>query len=156
MKPVTVAATVVKPPAEVFEFLDVLGNHEGFLDHYLTDWKFSGPQRGVGAKARTRVHTSASNRDWVDVEVVEAKTPERIVEHATGARGKRLTVTTYALQPAEGGSTRVELATWYEKAPRTERVMHPVQRPWLRRVSTRALRRLKEKLERSDPVEGSG
>ena len=25
--------------------------------------------------------------------------------------------------------------------------MHPVQRPWLRRVSTRALRRLKENLE---------
>jgi len=65
-------------------------------------------------------------------------------------------VTTYALQPAEGGSTRVELETWDEKAPRTERVMHPVQRPWLRRVSTRALRRLKENLERSDPVEGSG
>jgi len=35
-------------------------------------------------------------------------------------------------------------------------VMHPVQRPWLRRVSTRALRRLKENLEGSDPVEGSG
>ena len=50
------------------------------------------------------MHTSASNRDWVDVELVETKAPERIVEHATGARGKRLTVTTYALQPAEGGA----------------------------------------------------
>jgi len=156
VKPVVASVVIDRPPEDVFAYLDTLRKRPEFTDHYLVDWSFSGPQRGVGAKARTRVHTSASNRDWVDVEVIEAKTPERIVEHATGARGKRLTVTTYALQPAEGGSTRVELETWDEKAPRTERVMHPVQRPWLRRVSTRALRRLKENLERSDPVEGSG
>ena len=105
MKPVVASVVIDRPPEDVFAYLDTLRKRPEFTDHYLVDWSFSGPQRGVGAKARTRVHTSASNRDWVDVEVVETKAPERIVEHATGARGKRLTVTTYALQPAEGGGT---------------------------------------------------
>ena len=104
MKPVVASVVIDRPPEDVFAYLDTLRRRPEFTDHYLVDWSFSGPQRGVGAKARTRVHTSASNRDWVDVELVETKTPERIVEHATGARGKRLTVTTYALQPAEGAA----------------------------------------------------
>jgi len=147
VKPVVVSIVVDRPQREVFDYLATLRNRPEFTDHYLVDWSFTGPRRGVGAKARTRVHTSASNRDWVDVEVVESKTPERIVEHATGARGKRLSVTTYALSPAEGGGTRVELETYDEQAPRTEKVMHPVQRPWLRRVNRKALRRLREALE---------
>jgi hypothetical protein len=52
MKPVTVSTSVAKPVAEVYEFLDVLANHEAFNDHMLVEWKFSGPRRGVGARAR--------------------------------------------------------------------------------------------------------
>ena len=67
MKPVTVEATVAKPPSEVFEFLDALANHERFLDHYLVDWTFSGHAArgrgqgaGAGRRARARRTTSSS------------------------------------------------------------------------------------------------
>ena len=153
MKPVAVSLVIDRPPDEVFAYLNVLRNRPQFTDHYLVEWSFSGPPRGVGAKARTRVHTSVA-KDWIDVEVVEANTPERVVEHVSGAKGKRLSITTYALSPADSGGTRVEIEAYDEKAPRTERVMHPVQRPWLRKVNAKALRRLKENLEGSDPVEG--
>ena len=85
---------------------------------------------------------------------MEAKTPERVVEHASGAKGKRLSITTYALSPAESGGTRVEIEAYDEKSPRTERVMHPVQRPWLRKVNAKALRRLKDNLEGVRPRRG--
>ena len=55
MKPVTVSTTVSKSRDEVFDFLDLLANHEGFMDHLFVDWSFSGPPRGVGAKTRVRV-----------------------------------------------------------------------------------------------------
>ena len=55
MKPVTVSIKVPQSPDEVFEYLDVLANHEQFTDHFLVDWETSGPERGVGARARMRV-----------------------------------------------------------------------------------------------------
>jgi polyketide cyclase/dehydrase/lipid transport protein len=146
MKPVTVSVVVDRPQRVVFEYLATLRNRPRFTDHFLLEWSFSGPPRGVGAKARTRIHASVA-KDWVDLEIVETTTPDRIVEHAEGARGKRLTVGVYALAPVGGGATRVEYETHDEQAPRTERVMHPLQRPWVKRVNAKALQRLKENLE---------
>ena len=45
---------VPNPRPEVYEFLDVLGNHEQFTDHFMVDWELSGPKRGVGAKANVK------------------------------------------------------------------------------------------------------
>ncbi|HWB70282.1 MAG TPA: SRPBCC family protein, partial [Solirubrobacterales bacterium] len=98
MKSVTVETTVAKPPQEVFDFLDLLSNHEGFLDHWLVDWEFSGPPRGAGAKARARANTVGS-QDWTDFEVLEAQSPGKIVEEGLGASGKRQTRGTYRLEP---------------------------------------------------------
>ena len=39
MKPVTVSTDVAAPPAQAFEHLDTLANHEAFLDHYLEKWE---------------------------------------------------------------------------------------------------------------------
>jgi hypothetical protein len=47
VKPVTVSIEVPRSREEVYDFLDVLGNHEGFTDHFLVDWEVSGPQRGT-------------------------------------------------------------------------------------------------------------
>ena len=85
MKPVTVSVTVPQPVEEVYDFLDVLANHEAFLDHFLVDWKFSGSPRGVGAKAEARASAPMS-QDWTEFEVVEAERPGRIVEEGVGAR----------------------------------------------------------------------
>jgi hypothetical protein len=147
VKPVAVSVVIDRPQREVFDYLATLRNRPKFTDHFLLEWSFSGPTRGVGAKARTRIHASVA-KDWVDLKIVETATPDRIVEHSEGAHGKRLTVGVYALAPADGGATRVEYETYDEQAPRTERLMHPVQRPWVKRVNAKALQRLKENLER--------
>lgn len=145
MKPVTVAATVAKPPAEVFEFLDVLANHEGFLDHYLTDWKFSGPPRGVGAKAEARVNTPMS-QDWFEFEVTEAEAPRLITEQGVSSGGKRKTRGTYRLEGLPDGGTRIEFELAFEELPRSERLAPFLTRAFAKRVNAKSMRRLATQL----------
>jgi ribosome-associated toxin RatA of RatAB toxin-antitoxin module len=146
MKPVTVEATVAKPPSEVFEFLDALANHERFLDHYLVDWTFSGPQRGVGAKARARVDAPAS-QDHFEFEVAEAEAPSRIVERGVSSGGKRKTQGAYRLEQLSDGGTRIEFELSFLKLPRSERLVPPLTRAFARRVNAKALRRLAQQLD---------
>ena len=56
MKPVIATTQVPAPLPDVFEKLQTLGAHEEFTDHMLVDWELSGPERGIGARAR--VHTT--------------------------------------------------------------------------------------------------
>src|SRR3954451_21454181 len=121
MKPVTVSTAVGRPRQEVFEFLDVLSNHEGFNDHFLVEWKFSGPPSGVGARARARQNAPGS-QDWMEFEVVEAVAPQRIVEEADSAGGKRRTRGTYTLAERPDGGTEVRFELAWLKAPRGERI----------------------------------
>ncbi len=147
MQPVTVTTDIARPREQVFEFLDDLSNHAGFLDHFLVDWEFSGPARGVGAKATARVSAPGS-QDWTDFEVVDAKPPERIVEEGVGAKGKRHTRGTYFLSDRPDGGTDVAFKLEWLAAPRTERLIPPLSRAFLRRSNGKALRRLKKQLER--------
>lgn len=145
MKPVTVSAEVPKPRQEVYEFLDVLANHEGFLDHWLVDWKLSGPKRGVGAKARARANTVGS-QDWTEFEVVEAEPPARIVEQGVGADGKRRTRGTYRLEELADGGTRISFELAWLQASRSERLVPPLIRAFVRRVNAKSMRRLAKQL----------
>jgi hypothetical protein len=145
MKPVTVSTTVAKSPQEVFEFLDVLANHEGFLDHWLIEWKFSGPSRGVGAKARAKANTVGS-QDWTDFEVVEAEAPVRIVEEGDGNGGKRRTRGTYRLEELPDGGTCIFFELEWLQASKAERLIPPMSRAFVRRVNAKAMRRLAQQL----------
>jgi ribosome-associated toxin RatA of RatAB toxin-antitoxin module len=145
MKPVTVAATVAKPAAEVFEFLDVLANHAGFLDHYLVEWEFSGSQRGVGAKARARVDAPGS-QDRFEFEVTEAEAPRRIVERGVSSGGKRETRGTYRLEGLPEGGTRIEFELAFLRLPRSERLAPFLTRAFAKRVNAKAMRRLAKQL----------
>ncbi len=145
MKPVSVEAEVAKPPAEVFEFLDALANHERFLDHYLKDWTFSGPQRGVGAKARARVDAPGS-QDRFEFEVVESEAPYEIVEQGISSGGKRKTRGTYRLETLPGGGTRIEFDLIFEEVPRSERIAPFLTRTFARRINSKAMRRLAKQL----------
>ena len=141
MKPVTVSIDVPQPVEEVYDFLDVLANHEAFLDHFLVDWKFSGPARGVGAKAEARASAPMS-QDWTDFEVVETERPGRIVEEGVGLKGKRRTRGTYRLEPLPGGGTKISFElTWIESA-RAESLIPPITRAFLKRTNGKAMRRL--------------
>jgi hypothetical protein len=146
VKPVTVSVEVPKSTHEVYEFLDVLGNHESFMDHFMVDWQLSGPPRGVGAKANVRVKATAE-KDWTDIEIVEADADRRLVEETTGGpRAKRRTRGTYRLESLPDGGTRITFELEFLAMPRAERLMGPLQRAYVRRVNRKAMRRLAEQL----------
>ena len=145
MKPVTVSTTVARPALEVYEFLDVLANHEGFMDHMLVDWKFSGPGRGVGARAEARANTIGS-QDWTDFEIVESESPRRIVEEGVGNGGKRHTRGTYLLEELPDGGTRISFELEWLEAAKAERLIPPMIRAFVHRTNGKAMRRLAKQL----------
>jgi hypothetical protein len=141
VKPVTVSTRVVRPRSEVFEHLDVLANHESFLDHFLVDWSFEGPAHGVGARARAR--TDAPGReDWTEFEVVSAEPGREIVEEGVGAAGKRRTRGTYRLRERPGGGTEIEFELEWVEASRAERLASPLTRAFIKRTNSKAMQRL--------------
>lgn len=145
MKPVTVSVVVLRPIEEVYDFLDLLANHESFLDHFLVDWKFSGPARGVGAKAEARASAPMS-QDWTDFEVIEAERPRRIVEDGVGLKGKRHTRGTYTLEQLADGGTKVSFELAWLAAARAERLIPPLTRAFIKRPNGKAMRRLAKQL----------
>ena len=146
MKPVSVSIEVPTSPQRVYEFLEVLANHEQFTDHFMLDWQLSGPQRGVGAKANVRVKATAE-KDWTDVEIVEADAGRRLVEETTGGpSAKRRTRGTYLFEPLPGGGTRINFELEFLELPTGERLMGPLNRAYIKRVNGRAMKRLGEQV----------
>jgi hypothetical protein len=148
VKPVTVSVTVASPAQEAFDFLSVLANHESFLDHFLVDWRFSGPKSGVGARGAARTDAPGS-QDWTDFEIVAAEPPARIVEEGVGAGGKRRTRGTYRLEELPEGKTRVSFELEWLEASRAERLVPPLTRAFIRRPTAKGMRRLAAQLARS-------
>jgi hypothetical protein len=146
MKPVTVSTTVSMSRPEVFEFLDLLANHERFMDHLFVDWSFSGPARGVGAKTRVRVSAPGSN-ERMEIEVVEAEAPALIVEEALSANGRRRTRGTYRLEELPGGGTGIAFELAWVEVPRSERLLPPLMRAFVRRANGKGMRRLAKLLD---------
>jgi hypothetical protein len=146
MKPVTVQIDVPMQIDEVFDFLDVMANHEPFTDHLMREWKYSGPDRGIGSKAQVKV-TTAGRADVVDIEVIAAERPTRIVERNVGARGRRIANGTYILTPLSPGATRIVFEYSWQSAPLGERIGAPVTRAVVKRANERAMKRLAEQLE---------
>lgn len=150
MKPITVSARVERPREDVFAFLDVLANHVPFTDHMLVDWSFDGPAAGVGAKARVRA--KAPGEQWMEVEVITSTPPLTTAEETVGANGKRRTRGTYTLDALPGGATNVRFQLEYLDVPLSERLIAPILRASMKRANAKAMRRLEETLERSEPL----
>jgi hypothetical protein len=142
VKPTTVSADVPNPPQQVYEFLEVLGNHEQFMDHFMLDWELSGPRQGVGAKANVRVKATGE-KDWTDVEIVEADAGRRLVEETVGgSNGRRRTRGTYLLEALPDGGTRISFELEFLEMPTGERLMGPLNRAYIKRVNGKAMKRL--------------
>jgi Polyketide cyclase / dehydrase and lipid transport len=145
MKPVEVTAEVPQPIGEVYDFLDVVANHEPFTNHMLRDWEYSGPDRGIGSKARVKV-TAGGRTDTVEIEVVAAERPTRIVERNVSAGRRRIATGTYTLSPLPDGWTRIAFVYAWQHAPFADRVAGPIMRAVLRRCNARAMERLASQL----------
>jgi hypothetical protein len=46
MSSITVSTTIDRSPAEVYELLGDLANHEQFTDHFLVDWQMTRSDSG--------------------------------------------------------------------------------------------------------------
>ncbi len=110
------------------------------------DFEFSGPERGVGSRLRAR-SLAPGLEDWTETEVVEAVAHRRIVERGSGAKGKRRTQGTYALQARPDGNTEVTFELEFLDAPRSEKLAAPLLRPYTRRLLATAMKRLRGQLE---------
>jgi hypothetical protein len=154
MKPVSVSIEVPQAREDVYDFLDVLANHESFTDHMLGDWRCAGPARGVGARARVTA-VSGGRTEALEVEVIEAERPARTVERNVGAGG-RVATGTYTLAVLGGGGTRVTFESAWVAVPRGEALAAPLVRAVVRRANKRALERLAGQLQARKAGHASG
>ncbi|MEU1318637.1 SRPBCC family protein [Streptomyces tibetensis] len=154
MKPVTVSIDVPQTPEQAYGFLDVMAHHQRFTDHYLTDWRYSGPARGVGACATVTAALGGTKTE-VTIEVVEAEAPKRIVERNVSAAGRRQAHGTYTIEPLRTGGTQISFTYTWVRAPLADRLLGPVVRATMRRANHTVMRRLATELTRHVSAAGS-
>ncbi|WP_320781518.1 SRPBCC family protein [Streptomyces sp. CRN 30] len=154
MRPVTASIDVLHTPEQVYGFLEAMAHHERFTDHYLTDWRLSGPDRGVGAGATVTAALGGTRTD-VTVEVVEADPPRRLVERNVSAAGRRLAHGTYTVVPLHTGGSRVAFTYAWVRAPLPDRLFAPLVRATMRRANRTVMRRLAAELTRHGAAAGS-
>ncbi|MGY0064343.1 SRPBCC family protein [Streptomyces sp. LZ34] len=147
MKSVTVSIDVPQTPEQVYDFLDVMAHHERFTNHYLTDWRHSGPGRGIGSCAMVTATLGGTKTD-VTIQVVEADAPRRIVERNVSAAGRRLAHGTYAIEPLRTGGSNISFTYTWVRAPLADRLLAPVVRTMMRRANRTVMRRLATELAR--------
>ena len=145
MKSVSTSIDVPNPREQVFDFLDVMANHEPFTNHILKQWQYFGPDRGVGSKARVQV-SAPGRTETVEIEVVSAQRPQEIVERNVGLGGRRIGNGTYTLEELPEGGTRIKFEYSWQQAPLSERLAAPIVRGILRRGNERAMQRLAKQL----------
>lgn len=145
MNPIRVSTDVPQAREDVYDFLDVLANHELFTDHMMREWQLEGPERGVGAKAKLNA-VLVGRTDPVEIEVIAAEPPSKNVERNVGAGGRRVATGTYTLDELPGGGTRVNFEYSWRQAPLTERLAAPIIRRVMRTALEQAMQRLPEQL----------
>ncbi|MFV0137968.1 SRPBCC family protein [Streptomyces sp. HMX87] len=154
MKSVTVTVDVPQTSEQVFDFLDVLAHHERFTNHYLSDWRYSGPDRGIGACATVTAALGGTETD-VTIEVVETEAPHTIVERNVSAAGRRLAHGTYTIEPLQTGGSRISFTYAWARAPLADRLLAPVVRTAMRRANRTVMERLATELARHASITDS-
>ena len=144
-KPVTVTIDVPQDREAVYDFLDVMANHEPFTDHMLVDWRYSGPPSGVGSKAHVKTKLGALT-DEAEIEVVEVEPGHMIRERNVGAKGKRVAHGTYELSDLPDGGTHIRFTWALDQAPLADRALAPVLHGMLTRGNEKAMQRLAKQL----------
>lgn len=145
MRSLHVSIDVPQNRGEVYDYLDVLANHEQFTDHMMRNWRLSGPPRGVGPKATVDV-VLGGRTEPIEIEVIEAEAPVRNVERNIGAAGKRVATGTYRLDELPSGQTRINFDYAWQQMPMGERLAGPLVRRAMQPALETAMQRLAEQL----------
>ena len=148
-QPVKVSIDVPQPRDAVYDYLDVMANHEAFTDHMLTNWRLSGPATGVGSKANVTAKVGGVS-DESEIEVLEVDPGRMIRERSIAAKGKRIAHGTYTLSDRPDGGTHIEFEFALQKLPAMERPLLPLMRKILRKGNERAMERLAVLLNEND------
>jgi uncharacterized protein YndB with AHSA1/START domain len=152
MRAFTCSATIDAPRGRVFDFLEDIGNHVEFSDHYLKDFRLERiDSRGVGAGARFRIALGRSL--WGEIVIAELERPYRItLEGAAGKLGRVRVHATYTLTLFGQEMTRVEYTVGTTPPNRMAELRLLLGgRSWLKWQSGKALRRLAQLLEEGSP-----
>ena len=144
-QPVTVTIDVPQPRDAVYDYLDVMANHEAFTDHMLTNWRVSGPATGIGSKAHVTTKAGGMTDEAV-IEVFEIDPGRMIRERSIGAKGKRVAHGTYELSDLPDGGTHIEFTWALQQAPLADRALAPVLHGMLTRGNEKAMQRLADQL----------
>ncbi len=150
MEPVTVSVSIDRPREEVFDYLSDIANHQEFSDHYLVDWHMTRVEtQGRGAGARFRFTARGNRFDYADVTFVEMDRPRRIVMAGRGGKFNRTRLRSiYELAAGSGRTTKVSLTVETRPGNLGDRLMESLGfRGWLKRGSSKALKRLRSILE---------
>lgn len=145
MRSLHVSIDVPQTREEVYDYLEVLANHEQFTDHMMRNWRMSGPPQGVGSKATLDV-VLGGRTETIEIEVTEAEAPVRNVERNTGAAGKRVATGTYTLAELPDGQTRINFDYAWQQMPLRERLAGPLVRRAMQPALETAMQRLADQL----------
>jgi uncharacterized protein YndB with AHSA1/START domain len=149
--PVVAHTVIGRPREEVFDYLADISNHTEFSDHFMEHFRLTRLDPvGRGAGARFHLDAPLNRYSWFDMTFSQVERPYRIVAVGRGGKFNRIATTTiWTLEPASGGSTRVEVMTETVPALPTDRFIEAVTgfRGWMRRNVGKSLRRLQAILE---------
>ena len=137
----TAMIRIAVPPEQVFERIADLSRHEAFTDHFLIDWRDTGPDHvNVRAKMpdprteRTSTSSSAIRR--------AASSSSWWRPRASGGRSAP-----GRSSPTARTARQVTFATEQQATPAIERVVAPLTRRWIQRGNEKSLERLREQAE---------
>jgi uncharacterized protein YndB with AHSA1/START domain len=145
MLPVTVQTSISESRESIYDYVGDLALRPAWCDHYLKDYRLAHPRSsGVGAAARYLIDAPRSKL-YMEVTIVEADSPRRIVERAHGGRNLRTKGgVTWELTRAGSGLTRVEMTYWHEPGtPREAFKQRLGMQGWMKRQMKTSLERLR-------------
>jgi len=145
MLPVTAQASISASREEIYDYVADLALRPAWCDHFQKDYRLAGPRsKGLGAAARYLLDAPLSKL-YMEVTIVEAESPRRIVERAHGGRNLRTNGgVTWELTRAGSGLTRVEMTYWHEPGtPREALKQRLGMQGWMKRQTKTALERLR-------------
>jgi uncharacterized protein YndB with AHSA1/START domain len=155
MRPTTAKITIDAPRERVFEAISDLSYRPSFCDHFAKEFRLQRlDSRGVGAAARFRADAKRFPI-WMETVVTEVDAPHLLIERGRGSRADRMmTGTAWELVEGPGGTTEISVTFWAEPENPLDVAKSKLGASrWYEKQWTKALRRLRDKLESGEPLE---